>query len=132
MQFIDLKRQFEHLRPAIEDRINGVLEHGRFILGPEVQELEQALASYCGVRHAIGVANGTDALHLALMAADIGPGDAVFAAAFTQLHERFAAAAPSLRTPDVVWRLAEREPTRIFVAEHFACLIGKATGKPPR
>jgi dTDP-4-amino-4,6-dideoxygalactose transaminase len=83
MQFIDLKRQFEHLRPAIEARINGVLEHGRFILGPEVQELEQALADYCGVRHAIGVGNGTDALQLALMAAEIGPGDAVFTSAFS-------------------------------------------------
>lgn len=83
MQFIDLKRQFEHLRPAIEARINDVLEHGRFILGPEVQELEQSLADYCGVRHAIGVGNGTDALQLALMAADVGPGDAVFTSAFS-------------------------------------------------
>jgi dTDP-4-amino-4,6-dideoxygalactose transaminase len=83
MQFIDLKRQLEHLRPAIEARISGVLEHGQFILGPEVQELERALADYCGVRHAIGVANGTDALQLALMAADIGPGDAVFTSAFS-------------------------------------------------
>jgi dTDP-4-amino-4,6-dideoxygalactose transaminase len=83
MQFIDLKRQFEYLRPAIEARINGVLEHGRFILGPEVQELEQALATYCNVSHVIGVANGTDALQLALMAADIGPGDAVFTSAFS-------------------------------------------------
>ena len=83
MQFIDLKRQFEHLRPAIESRINNVLEHGKFILGPEVQEFEQALADYCGVGHAIGVGNGTDALQLALMAADVGPGDAVFTSAFS-------------------------------------------------
>ena len=83
MQFIDLKRQYEHLRPAIESRINDVLEHGRFILGPEVQELEQALADYCGVGHAIGVGNGTDALQLALMAAEVGPGDAVFTSAFS-------------------------------------------------
>ena len=83
MQFIDLKRQFDHLRPAIEGRIKDVLEHGKFILGPEVQELEQALADYCGVKHAIGVGNGTDALQLALMAADIGPGDAVFTSAFS-------------------------------------------------
>jgi dTDP-4-amino-4,6-dideoxygalactose transaminase len=83
MQFIDLKRQFEHLRPAIESRINDVLEHGKFILGPEVQEFEQALADYSGVGHAIGVGNGTDALQLALMAADVGPGDAVFTSAFS-------------------------------------------------
>lgn len=83
MQFIDLKRQFDHIRPQIEARIQQVLEHGKFILGPEVQELEEALATYCGVGHAIGVGNGTDALQLALMAADIGPGDAVFTSAFS-------------------------------------------------
>jgi len=83
MQFIDLKRQFEHLRPAIEGRISNVLGHGQFILGPEVQEFEQALADYCGVNHAIGVGNGTDALQLTLMAAGVGPGDAVFTSAFS-------------------------------------------------
>jgi len=83
MQFIDLKRQFEELRPAIEGRISDVLEHGKFILGPEVQELEQSLAEYCGVDHVIGVANGTDALMLALMGSDIGPGDAVFTSTFS-------------------------------------------------
>ena len=77
MQFIDLKRQYEHLQPAIERRINNVLEHGKFILGPEVRELETALAEFCGARHAIGVGNGTDALQLALMAEGVGPGDAV-------------------------------------------------------
>ena len=71
MQFIDVKAQFERLRPAIEGRMNNVLEHGKFILGPEVQELEQALAEYCRVNHAIGVANGTDARMLAWMSADI-------------------------------------------------------------
>lgn len=83
MQFIDLKRQLEHLRPAIENRINDVLDHGKFILGPEVQTLEQALAEYCGVRHAIGVGNGTDALVLALMANEVGAGDAVFTSTFS-------------------------------------------------
>lgn len=83
MQFIDLKRQYEHLQPAIGRRINDVLEHGKFILGPEVRELEAALADFCGARHAIGVGNGTDALQLALMAEDVGPGDAVFTSAFS-------------------------------------------------
>lgn len=83
MQFIDLKRQFEKVRPAVESRIGDVLEHGKFILGPEVQELEGALAEFCGVGHAIGVANGTDALMLALMADNVGPGDAVFTSAFS-------------------------------------------------
>ena len=83
MQFVDLKRQFERLRPDIESRMNVVLEHGRFILGPEVQELEHAVAEYCRVQHAVGVANGTDALQLALRAAEVGPGDAVFTSAFS-------------------------------------------------
>lgn len=83
MQFVDLKRQLEHLRPAIEDRIGDVLDHGKFILGPEVQELERSLSRYCGACHAIGVANGTDALMLALMAGNVGPGDAVFTSAFS-------------------------------------------------
>lgn len=83
MQFIDLKRQYEHLQPAIGRRIDDVLEHGKYILGPEVRELEAALADFCGARHAIGVGNGTDALLLALMAEDVGPGDAVFTSAFS-------------------------------------------------
>ena len=83
MQFIDLKRQLECLRPAIEGRIHDVLEHGKFILGPEVRELELSLAEYCGVNYAIGVANGTDSLMLALMADGIGPGDAVFTSTFS-------------------------------------------------
>jgi UDP-2-acetamido-2-deoxy-ribo-hexuluronate aminotransferase len=83
MKFIDLKRQFEKVRPAVEGRIGDVLEHGKFILGPEVQELEQSLAGLCGVGHAIGVANGTDALMLALMTDNVGRGDAVFTSAFS-------------------------------------------------
>ena len=83
MQFIDLNRQIEHLRPAIERRISAVLEHGKFILGPEVQELEESLADYCGVDHAIGVGNGTDALLISLMAREVGRGDAVFTSTFS-------------------------------------------------
>ena len=83
MQFIDLKRQYERLQPAIDSRIRDVLDHGSFILGPEVREFEQSTADFCGVAHALGVANGTDALQLALMAAEVGPGDAVFTSAFS-------------------------------------------------
>jgi dTDP-4-amino-4,6-dideoxygalactose transaminase len=83
MQFIDLGRQRDRLRSGIDRRIKRVLDHGRFIHGPEVKELEAQLAQFVGVDHAIGVANGTDALVLALMALDIGPGDAVFVPTFT-------------------------------------------------
>ena len=83
LPFVDLKAQFARLKPEIEARIQAVLEHGRFILGPEVAELETALAAFAGVPHAVAVSSGTDALQLALMAAEVGPGDAVFLPAFT-------------------------------------------------
>ena len=83
MQFIDLASQYQHLKARIDKRIQGVLDHGQYIMGPEVQELEQKLAEYVGVEHAITCANGTDALTLALMALNIGEGDAVFVPTFT-------------------------------------------------
>ncbi|MBI3709086.1 MAG: DegT/DnrJ/EryC1/StrS family aminotransferase [Proteobacteria bacterium] len=81
--FIDLKAQYARLKPAIAARIQRVLEHGQFILGPEVKELEAALARIAGCREAIGVASGTDALRMVLMAEQIGRGDAVFLPGFT-------------------------------------------------
>lgn len=83
MQFIDLAAQYAAHKPAIDARIQAVLDEGQYIMGPQVGELEEELASYVGVRHAIGCANGTDALHLALMALSVGPGDAVFTTPFT-------------------------------------------------
>ena len=83
MQFIDLKAQYKHLKARIDKRVNDVLEHGNYIMGPEVQELEDKLATYVGVKHAITCANGTDALQLCMMALDIKPGDAVFCPTFT-------------------------------------------------
>lgn len=83
MQFIDLQAQYKHLQDKIDARIRTVLEHGKYIMGPEVQELEQQLAEYVGVKHAITCANGTDALQLAMMAFDIKAGDAVFCPTFT-------------------------------------------------
>ena len=81
--FIDLPAQYARLRHEIDANIQTVLDHGRFIMGPEVPRLEQALADFAGCRHAIAVASGTDALLMALMAEGIGPGDAVFLPAFT-------------------------------------------------
>ncbi len=83
MEFIDLKKQYSALKKEIDANIQAVLNHGRFILGPEVAQLEQELAEYVGVRHCIGCANGTDALAMALMALNIGKGDAVFVPTFT-------------------------------------------------
>ena len=83
MQFIDLKAQQQLIRQKIEDNIKTVLDHGRYIMGPEIGELEQKLAAYVGSKHAMGCASGTDALMLALLALEIGPGDAVFTSPFT-------------------------------------------------
>ena len=83
MQFIDLKKQQERIREKIESRIKNVLNSGQYIMGPEIKELEKKLAEYTGARHAIGCASGTDALLMALMAYEVGPGDAVFTTPFT-------------------------------------------------
>ena len=83
MQFIDLAAQQQRIREKIENNISAILDHGKYIMGPEVGALEKRLAEYVGVKHAIGCASGTDALLLALMANQIGPGDAIFTAPFT-------------------------------------------------
>jgi dTDP-4-amino-4,6-dideoxygalactose transaminase len=81
--FIDVAAQRRRLGRAVDDALARVLAHCQFIQGPEVGALESALADFCGARHVIGCASGTDALMLLLMAWDIGPGDAVFCPAFT-------------------------------------------------
>ncbi len=83
MQFIDLKVQQERIKDKIDANIQNVLAHGKYILGPEVKELEQKLAEFTGADYAVGVASGTDALLMPLMAYNIGPGDAVFTPPFT-------------------------------------------------
>jgi len=81
--FLDLKAQQARIAADLRARLDRVLAHCQFILGPEVAELEAALAQVCGARHCIGVSSGTDAIQIALMAEGIGPGDAVFLPAFT-------------------------------------------------
>ena len=83
MQFVDLAAQQERIRDRIEKNIQGVLDHGRYINGPEVSQLEEKLADYAGVRYAVGCSSGTDALLMPLMVYDVGPGDAVFTSTFT-------------------------------------------------
>jgi UDP-2-acetamido-2-deoxy-ribo-hexuluronate aminotransferase len=83
MQFIDLAAQQTRIREQIEKNMNAVLNHGKYIMGPEVGELEDLLGNFAGVRHAISCASGTDALLLALMAYDVGPGDAIITTPFT-------------------------------------------------
>jgi UDP-2-acetamido-2-deoxy-ribo-hexuluronate aminotransferase len=83
MSFIDLKTQQQKIFPSLMARIQRVLEHGQYILGPEVKELEEKLAAYVGVKHAITCSSGTDALLIPLMAYGVGPGDAIFTTPFT-------------------------------------------------
>ena len=83
MEFLDLKTQQNRIRKPLVKRLNAILDHGAYIMGPEVHELEEKLADYCGVKHAISCSSGTDALLIPLMAWGIGPGDAVFTTPFT-------------------------------------------------
>ena len=83
IDFIDLRAQQRVILPALEQRVRTVFRHGQFIQGPEIRELEQKLAEYVGVQHALCCSSGTDALLLALMAFGVGPGDAILTTPFT-------------------------------------------------
>ncbi|MGH8371896.1 MAG: DegT/DnrJ/EryC1/StrS family aminotransferase [Gammaproteobacteria bacterium] len=85
MDFIDLKTQYRRIEADVNRRIQAVLEHGQYILGPEVAELEERLANYTGAKHCIAVASGTDALLIAMMAVGVGPGDEVITPSFTYI-----------------------------------------------
>jgi dTDP-4-amino-4,6-dideoxygalactose transaminase len=98
---LDMSRQYEPLREAIRAAIDRVCDSGRFILGPDCEQLEHAIASYTGAQHAIGCASGSDALLLALMALRIGPGDEVILPSYT-----------FFATASAVWRLGA---TPVFV-----------------
>jgi UDP-2-acetamido-2-deoxy-ribo-hexuluronate aminotransferase len=83
IDFIDLKTQQRRIRASLDRRIGKVMDHGAYIMGPEIAELEEKLAHYVGVKHCIACASGTDALLMPLMAYDIGPGDILFTSPFT-------------------------------------------------
>ncbi len=81
--FIDLKSQYQALKTSVDARIHKVLDHGQYIMGPEVKELEERLEAYTGARHCITVASGTEALLISLMALGIKPGDEIITTPFT-------------------------------------------------
>lgn len=92
MEFIDLVSQQQRIKPEIEAAVHKVLNHGRYILGPEVDELEERLARYAGAKYCITCANGTDALQIAMMALGVGSGDEVITPAFSYIATAEAAA----------------------------------------
>ena len=81
--FLDLKAQYREIKPEIDVAIARVLDDAQFVLGPEVMAFEERFASYCNVKHCIALNSGTSALHLALLAAGIGPGDEVITVSMT-------------------------------------------------
>src|ERR1700758_4486470 len=83
IEFIDLKAQYAVLRDEIARRMQAVLDHGQYIMGPEVKELEAALAAHCGAKHCVTVASGTEALLISMTALDLKPGDEVITTPFT-------------------------------------------------
>jgi UDP-2-acetamido-2-deoxy-ribo-hexuluronate aminotransferase len=83
ISFIDLARQQNKIKSDLDRRMRAVLKHGQYIMGPEVKELEERLATYCGSQHCIAVSSGTDALLIAMMALDIRPGDEIITSPFT-------------------------------------------------
>lgn len=83
LEFAGIKAQYAALKSSIAPRLAKVFEHGRFIMGPEIEELEAALTEFAGVEHAVGLSSGTDALIAPMMAMGVGPGDAIFMPAFT-------------------------------------------------
>lgn len=122
--FFDLARSMpEELRAAVLRRLQTVLEHGQFILGPEVAELEQRLASFVGTKHAIGVSNGSDALVISLRALGIGPGDEVIVPSFT-----FFATAGAVARTGAAPVFADIDPDTMCLApEAVASVAGPAT-----
>jgi UDP-2-acetamido-2-deoxy-ribo-hexuluronate aminotransferase len=83
IDFVDLKTQQQLIFPALMERLQKVLAHGQYIMGPEIKELESSLAAYVGVKHCVSCSSGTDALLMALMAYEVGPGDVIFTSPFT-------------------------------------------------
>jgi UDP-2-acetamido-2-deoxy-ribo-hexuluronate aminotransferase len=118
MDFIDLKTQYRRIKPSVDERLAKVLAHGQFILGPEVAELEAALARYTGAKHCIAASSGTDTLLIALMALGIAPGDEVITVPFTFIAtgEMIALAGATPVFVDVDPRTYNLDPARLEAA----------------
>lgn len=106
MEFVDLATQQERIRADLEKRLHAVLDHGRYVNGPEIEQLEKTLAQDIGVRHAVACSSGTDALLMALMALEVGRGDAVFTTPFS-----FFAAAEVIRLLGATPVFVDIDPT---------------------
>ena len=109
---VDVKAQYAPLLDELKERIADVLDSGRFILGPNVSAFEEEAAAYLGVAHAIGVANGTDALVIALDALDVGPGDEVICPTLHVLRDRGVDRAARRQARVRRHRRADDEPRR--------------------
>jgi dTDP-4-amino-4,6-dideoxygalactose transaminase len=116
--FVDLKSQYHALKPQMDAAIQSVLERSAFIMGKEHSEFEQAFAAYIGVKHCLGVSNGTDALELALRACGIGPGDEVVTVpnTFIATTEAITAVGASIRFVEVDPRTYNLDPARLEAA----------------
>ncbi len=125
--YLDLQAQYREIRPEIEIAINQVLENCSFILGPSVQAFERDFAAHVGVRHAIGTNSGTSALHLALLAAGIGPGDEVIVPAMTFLATaaavHYTGATPVVVDVDPVSWTLDPDLVRTAITEQTRALI---------
>ncbi|HWC89507.1 MAG TPA: aminotransferase class I/II-fold pyridoxal phosphate-dependent enzyme, partial [Pirellulales bacterium] len=120
---IDIQRQFRMLHEELLAAVGRVCASGRYILGPDCQQLEESLASYCRVGHAIGCASGSDALLLALLACDIGPGDEVIVPSYT-----FFATASAVARLGAVPVFVDIEPAGFTIdAQAVAAAITPAT-----
>lgn len=123
LPFIDLKSQYAALKSSVDARIQRVLDHGQYIMGPEVKELEEQLAAHVGVQHCITVSSGTEALLIALMALDLKPGDEVITTPFT-----FAATVEVIALLGAVPVYADIEPDTCNIdASRIAALITPRT-----
>ena len=118
MDFIDLKSQYRRIKPSVDARVARVLEHGQYIMGPEVTELESALAAYVGRKHCIAASSGTDTLLMALMALGVGPGDEVITSPFTFIAtgEMIALAGARPVFVDIDSRTYNLDPTKLEAA----------------